>query len=158
MPAPRPAVIVLLLVLVVVIVLFIVGLGLGAQQRRGTSEADISSLKESVPFFGSAPRVRWPPGNRCSEILPGKSCTLDVPSASALLRKVRIATTQPMSIDFVPSSTPGRTVTLDMTKDYSKPADLYVDYKGGRVTLTCAVLIGSIVAILKSLRPDPIPG
>ncbi len=141
MPAPRPAVIVLLLVLVAVIVLFIVGQGLGAQQPRGTSEADISSLKERFSL-SSAPRVRWPPGNRCSEILPGRSCTLDVPSAGALLRKVSVATSQPMSIDFVPASTPGRTVSLDMTKDHSKPAELYVDYKGGWLTLTCAVSIG----------------
>jgi hypothetical protein len=140
MSAPRPAVIVLLLVLVAVIVLFIVGQGLGAQQPRGTNEADISSLKER--FFGGAPRVRWPPGDRCSQIPPGKSCTLDVPSGGGLLRKVSVATTQPMSIDFIPASTPGRTVTLDMRKDHSKPADLYVDYKGGRLTLTCAIPIG----------------
>lgn|SRR5512140_2521329 len=141
MAAPKPAVIVLLLVLVAVIVLFVVGQGLGGQQPRGMSEADISSLKDR--FFGSAPRVRWPPGSRCAEILPGKSCTLEIPRGKGLLRKVSIATASPMSIDFVPASTPGRTVTLDMTKDHSKPADLYVDSKGGRMTLTCAVPIGS---------------
>ena len=143
MAAPRPAILVLLLILVALVVLFVVGQGLGAQQRRGTSETEISSLKERFSLFGKAPRVRWPPGNRCSEILPGKSCTLEVPRGKGLLRKVSIATASPMSIDFVPASTPGRTVTLDMTKDFSKPAELYVDYKGGRLTLTCAVPIGS---------------
>jgi hypothetical protein len=147
MSPPRPAVLVLLLVLLVVIVLFVVGLGLGSQQRRGTSGAELSSLKERVPLFGSAPRVLWPPGSRCSGALPAGPCTLDVPHGKSLLRKVSVTTNRPMSIEFVPASTPDRTVSLDMTKDFSEPAELYVDYKGGRLTLVCMAPLGSACSV-----------
>lgn len=127
---------VLVLVLVALIVFFVVGQGLGAQQRSGIGDrSELDSLKER--FLGGVPRVGWPPGDCCSKVLMVRPCELAIPKGKGLLRKVSAGTDKPMLVKFVPASTPDRTVTLDMTEDQSKPAELYVDRKGGRLTLVC---------------------